>query len=142
MTFMLTMPWTINCCVQQSLAPCWVAFPTERNPLNRADPLFGIAVSAADLTGDEFSRQVLADFNSVDVLVDVSIDNKAWFPELGYVAATTHDRLKNVMNSEGYNVVSISSVCVLCCLSCVACLVLPVTNDVDIHCTSYCSDNK
>lgn len=79
------------------------------------------------MTGDDFSCQVLADFNSVDVLVDVSIDNKAWFPELGYVAATTHDRLKNVMNSEGYNVVSISSVCVLCCLSCVACLVLPVT---------------
>ena len=91
------------------------------------DPLFGTAVSAADLTGDDFSRQVLADFNSVDVLVDVSIDNTAWFPEMGYLAATTHDRLKNIMNSEGYNVVNTSSVLFLRCLSCATSLALPMT---------------
>ncbi|DBA88396.1 TPA: hypothetical protein ACH3X2_004890 [Trebouxia sp. C0005] len=68
--------------------------------------LDGQAVSAEALTEDDFSCQVLADFDSVNVLIEVSIDNKAWFPELGYMAATTHDRLKNIMNSEGYNVVS------------------------------------
>ncbi len=98
-----------------------------RNPLYNADPLFGIVVSAADLTGDDFSSQVLVDFNSVDVLVDVSIDNTAWFPEMGYLAATTHDRLKNIMNSEGYNVVNTSSVLFLRCLSCATSLALPMT---------------
>ncbi len=112
--------------------PCWDAFPAAaRISLYDADPLFGTAVSAADLTGDDFSSQVLADFNSVDVLIDVSIDNTAWFPELGYLAATTHDRLKNIMNSEGYDVVNTSSVscaaCLVLRLSCATSLVLPVT---------------
>ena len=59
----------------------------------------------AELATDEFSEQVLADYSSVDVIVDVSMDNKAWFPDLGYVAATNHNRLRNIMNSQGYNVV-------------------------------------
>lgn len=38
-------------------------------------------------------------------MVDVSIDNQAWYPDLGYVAATDNNRLKNILNSEGYSVV-------------------------------------
>ena len=122
--FMLTVQRTVPLLYTE---PCWVAIPTVKSPPYHADPLFGPAVAAADLTGDDFSSQVLADFNSVDVLIDVSIDNTAWFPELGYLAATTHDRLKNIMNSEGYDVVTTSSVCFLSCLSCATSLVLPVT---------------
>ena len=66
----------------------------------------GTAVSAAKLAGDDYSSQFLSEFNSVDALLDVSIDNKAWFPEWGYVGATNHDRLKNILKSEGYSVVS------------------------------------
>ena len=66
----------------------------------------GAAVPSEELAGDEFSSQVLSDYNSVDVMLDVSIDNKAWYPDLGYVAATNLNRLKNILSSEGYNVVS------------------------------------
>ncbi len=113
---MVTVQWTVPLLY---IEPCWDASATAaRSSLHNADPLFGIAVLAADLVGDDFSSQVLADFNSVDVLIDVSIDNTAWFPELGYLAATTHDRLKNIMKSEGYDVVTTSSVCLLCGLFC------------------------
>ena len=60
----------------------------------------------AQLASDSYSDNVLSDYNSVDVILDVSIDNHAWYPDLGYVAATDHSRLKNIMNAEGYKVVS------------------------------------
>lgn len=62
-------------------------------------------MSAAELASDDYSSQFLSDFNSVDAMLDVSIDNNAWFPEWGYVGATNHDRLRNILNSEGYSVV-------------------------------------
>ena len=45
------------------------------------------------------------DYNSVDIHLKVTIDNKAWYPDLGYVARVNHNRLASKMQSEGFNVV-------------------------------------
>ena len=50
-----------------------------------------------------------ADYNSVDVQVNVTIDNTAWYPDLGYVVKTNHNRLANSASSEGFRVVSTSA---------------------------------
>ena len=63
------------------------------------------AVSAVDLAGDDFSRQVLSAYNSLNVQVDFSIDNRAWYPDLGNVAATNYNRMKNILSSAGHQVV-------------------------------------
>lgn len=51
---------------------------------------------------------MLADYSSIDIHVNVTIDNKAWYPDLGYVARTNHNRLANKLQSEGFNVVGAS----------------------------------
>lgn len=58
------------------------------------------------LAGDDFSWQMLTGYDSIDIHLNVTIDNKAWYPDLGNVARTNHDRLANKMQSEGFNVVS------------------------------------
>ena len=66
------------------------------------------AVEPQELDQDEFSAAVLSDYNSLDVAVDVSkevIDNNAWFPDLGSVSETNHERLTNLMRSDGFDVV-------------------------------------
>lgn len=68
--------------------------------------LDGKAVSAADLAGDYFSRQVLSAYNSLSVQVDFSIDNRACYPDLGNVAATNYNRMKNILSSAGHQVVA------------------------------------
>ena len=49
---------------------------------------------------------MLADYNAVDVSLNITIDNQAWYPDLGNVAKTNHNRLANIMTSQGYTVVS------------------------------------
>lgn len=49
---------------------------------------------------------MLSKYNSLDVSLDVSIDNRAWFPDLGFEAQTNHERLVNLMHSGGFDVVS------------------------------------
>ena len=65
-----------------------------------------VAVNPLLLTGDAVSDSLFSNYNSVDVQVTVSIDNKAWYPDLGSVATINHNRLANILNSEGYIVVS------------------------------------
>ena len=65
-----------------------------------------VAVNPLLLTGDAVSDSLFSNYNSVDVQVTVTIDNKAWYPDLGSVATTNHNRLANILNSEGYIVVS------------------------------------
>ena len=69
-------------------------------------PLLAAAVSPPELQRDEFSARLLSDYNSLDVAVDVSIDNRAWFPDLGSVSETNHERLTNLMRCDGFDVVS------------------------------------
>lgn len=64
------------------------------------------AVELQELDQDEFSAAVLSDYDSLDVAVDVSIDKNAWFPDLGSVSDTNHERLTNLMRSDGFDVVS------------------------------------
>ncbi len=70
------------------------------------DTGLGAAVEPGLLAGDAMSDGPLSDYSSVDVHLNVTIDNKAWYPDLGYVAATNHDRLANILTSEGFTVVS------------------------------------
>ena len=58
------------------------------------------------LEGDTFSYTQLANYSSVTVLFNVSIDNKAWFPDLGSVVRTNHDRLCSIVEAMGIPVVS------------------------------------
>ena len=67
------------------------------------------AVSPEELARDEPSARELQQYNSLDVAVDVSIDNRAWFPDLGSVSETNLDRLTNLMRSDGFDVVRIAS---------------------------------
>lgn len=64
------------------------------------------AVSPVELAQDSFSKAVLSDYNSLDVALDVSIDNRAWWPDLGSVSQNDHHRLTNLMQSDGFDVVS------------------------------------
>lgn len=66
------------------------------------------AVDAQLLAGDDYSSSMLVDYNSVDIHLNVTINNKAWYPDLGYVARVNHNRLANKMQSEGFNVVRAS----------------------------------
>ena len=63
------------------------------------------AVSPEEPAQDESSARELQHYNSLDVAVDVSIDNRAWFPDLGSVSETNLDRLTSLMRSDGFDVV-------------------------------------
>lgn len=75
------------------------------------------AVSGENLSHDNFSASVLSDYSSLDVAVDVSIDNKAWWPDLGSVSQNDHHRLTNLMQSDGFDVVSCIRLCLTWVLS-------------------------
>lgn len=63
------------------------------------------AVDEAILAGDSFSNTVLQDYSSVTAHVNVSIDNSAWYPDLGSAANATHDWLVDELHSKGFSVV-------------------------------------
>ena len=65
-----------------------------------------LAVKPELLAGDPSLDNLYANYNSVDVQVNVTIDNAAWYPDLGYVVKTNHNRLANSASSEGFRVVS------------------------------------
>lgn len=69
------------------------------------------AVDPQLLVEDDYSRQMLAGYNSLWIHLNVTIDNQAWYPDLGYVARTNHNRLANKLQSEGFNVVSHCKCC-------------------------------
>lgn len=73
---------------------------------SHAAPVFldGQPVSPVEMAQDSFSRTVLSDYNSLDVALDVSIDNRAWWPDLGSVSQNDHHRLTNLMQSDGFDV--------------------------------------
>ena len=64
------------------------------------------AVDPKLLEGDDFSNQMLPAYTSINVHVNVSIDNKANQPDLGNVARTNHNRLASRSQADGFNVVS------------------------------------
>ena len=64
------------------------------------------AVDPGLLANDTYSQQVLSAYNSLNVLVNVTIDNQAWYPDLGSVGRANHYRLASKLQSEGFNVVS------------------------------------
>lgn len=63
------------------------------------------AVSPEQLAGNATSDRLYLNYNSVDVSLDVTINNKAWYPDLGSVASTNHNRLANILTGEGFTVV-------------------------------------
>ncbi len=63
------------------------------------------AVSPRELAGEATSDSLYLDYNSVDVYLNVTINNKAWYPDLGSVASTNHNRLANILTGEGFPVV-------------------------------------
>ena len=65
------------------------------------------AVDKSLLAGDTFSNTALQNYSSVTVHFNISIDNTAWYPNLGSVVKTNHDRLSTIMRSMGYSVVSL-----------------------------------
>ena len=69
------------------------------------------AVDPVLLQEDAFSIQKLQAYNSINVRVNVSIDNKASQPDLGNVATTNHNRLASRMFGDGFNVVSLALSC-------------------------------
>ena len=70
------------------------------------------AVSPEESAQDEASARELQQYNSLDVAVDVSIDNRAWFPDLGSVSETNLDRLTSLMRSDGFDVVRAVPLCI------------------------------
>ena len=77
----------------------WLTLPTDY-------PIC-YAVDTELLLRDNISSTLYSNYDSVDVHLDVTIDNKAWYPDLGYVAKTNHNRLANILTSDGYKVVSL-----------------------------------
>ena len=63
------------------------------------------AVSPEQLAGNATSDRLYLNYNSVDVSLNVTINNKAWYPDLGSVASTNHNRLANILTGEGFTVV-------------------------------------
>ena len=66
------------------------------------------AVDPVLLEADAFSTKMLQAYNSINVHVNVSIDNKANQPDLGNVARTNHNRLTSRSVADGFNVVSLA----------------------------------
>ncbi|KAL0053929.1 hypothetical protein WJX82_001314 [Trebouxia sp. C0006] len=66
----------------------------------------GERVSPEQLAGNATSDRLYLNYNSVDVSLDVTINNKAWYPDLGSVASTNHNRLANILTGEGFTVVA------------------------------------
>ena len=64
------------------------------------------AVDPGLLANDTYSQQMLSAYNSLNVRVNITIDNQAWYPDLGSVGRANHNRLANKLQSEGFNVVS------------------------------------
>ena len=80
------------------------------SPLKRSKTC-ALVVDAVDpvlLETDAFSTQMLQAYNSINVHVHVSIDNKANQPDLGNVARTNHNRLTSRSVADGFNVVSLA----------------------------------
>ena len=63
------------------------------------------AVSPEQLAGNATSDRLYLNYNSVDVSLDVTINNKAWYPDLGSVTSSNHNRLANILTGEGFTVV-------------------------------------
>ena len=85
--------------------PCCCPLGPEAPELHNKPPRIA-AVSPEYLTGDPSLDDVYANYNSVDVHLNVTIDNLAWYPDLGYVVKTNHNRLANSASSDGFRVVS------------------------------------
>lgn len=66
----------------------------------------GQLVSPEQLANNATSDMLYLNYNSVDVYLNVTINNKAWYPDLGSVASTNHNRLANILTGEGCTVVA------------------------------------
>lgn len=64
------------------------------------------AVEPGLLVNDTYSQQMLSAYNSLNVRVNITVDNQAWYPDLGSVGRANHNRLASKLQSEGFNVVS------------------------------------
>ena len=72
------------------------------------------AVSPEQLANNATSDMLYLNYNSVDVHLNVTINNKAWYPDLGSVASTNHNRLANILTGEGFTVVR-----TIACITCI-----------------------
>lgn len=85
-------------------------FPTRAvgSSVGVAAPTYldGQPVDPGLLANDTYSQQMLSAYNSLNVRVNITIDNQAWYPDLGSVGRANHNRLANKLQSEGFNVVA------------------------------------
>ncbi len=93
-------------CLKKHSAACAVSMH-DGCPL-QIDIDYACAVSPEQLAGNAASDRLYLNYNSVDVYLNVTINNKAWYPDLGSVASTNHNRLANILTGEGFTVVRTS----------------------------------
>ncbi|DBB13341.1 TPA: hypothetical protein ACH3X3_005076 [Trebouxia sp. C0006] len=50
------------------------------------------------------SDRLYLNYNSVNESLDVTTNNKAWYPDLGSVVSTHHNRMANILTGESFTV--------------------------------------
>ncbi|KAL0043205.1 hypothetical protein WJX82_008845 [Trebouxia sp. C0006] len=66
--------------------------------------LTGSVSAQNSLPAPATSDRLYLNYNSVNESLDVTTNNKAWYPDLGSVVSTHHNRMANILTGESFTV--------------------------------------